>query len=90
MSNRPHVMTRHVTDVAECTPVVSRAIFSPTCDRDVLPAAIAAAGVSNHHVITAVRQQLNLGGGRVRAIEDAQRGFSIGGAGMCVGELGVM
>src|SRR5438552_6486407 len=90
MSDRPDLITCHIADVTECAPVVSRAVFTPTGDRNVLPAAVAASGVRDHHVVTAVRQQLNFRGRRVRSVEDAQRRFSSRGTGRCVGDFSVM
>ena len=87
MSDGPDLATLHVADVAERTPVVSGTVFTPACDSDVLPAAVTTAGVGDHHVVAAVRQQLNLRRRRVRTAEDPHRRLWICGAGMGLGEL---
>ena len=70
---RPEHAGRRVADVAEAAPVVAGRVLLPAGDRDVLPAAVAAAGRRDEHVVAAVRQQLHFGHGRVRAADDPDR-----------------
>src|SRR2546427_409455 len=67
MRGRPYFSPFHVVDVAECSPVVSRRVFTPSCNSDVLPTAVTAASIRNHDVVTPVRQQLHLRRRCVRA-----------------------
>src|SRR5205814_6186237 len=73
VSGRPGIAICHVADVAECSPIVSRAVFAPARDRDVLPAAVATSGIGEHHVVAAVRKQLNFRDRRIGTGEYAQR-----------------
>ena len=59
VGGRPELPARHVAEVAERAPVVAGGVFTPARDRDVLPAAVAAARIRDHHVVSAVRQQLH-------------------------------
>ena len=75
---RPERAGRHVAHVAEAAPVVARGVLLPTRQRDVLPAAVAAARGGEEQVIARVRQQLNLRHRRVGARNDADRRRSRG------------
>ena len=67
MRGRPDDPVGHIADITEGAPVVAGGVFSPTRDREVVPAAVAAAGAREHDVVPAVRQQLHLRYRRVRA-----------------------
>ena len=56
MRGRPYIPTLHVVDVAECSPVVSGRVFTPSRNSDVLPTAVTAASICNHDVVISVRQ----------------------------------
>ena len=71
--SRPELTAGHVADVAEGPPVVAGRVFPPARDSEVLPAAVAAAGVGQHDVVPAVRQQLHLRCRGVGAVEHAHR-----------------
>ena len=53
--------------------VIARRVFAPARDRQVLPTAVPAACVGDHHVVAAVRQKLHFRGRRLRRIEDPHR-----------------
>ncbi|MBF8260466.1 MAG: hypothetical protein HW377_2840, partial [Actinobacteria bacterium] len=84
----PELPACRIPDVAERAPVVTGAVFTPARHRDVLPAAVAAARVRDHHVVSAVRQQLHFRYGSVGGAERAHR--HLGNTGGCAhaGELG--
>ena len=73
---RPELTARQVADVAEGSPVITRRVLLPARDREILPSAVSAARAGHHDVISAVRQQLHLGCGCVRAGDHARRGQS--------------
>src|SRR5208282_1570426 len=52
----PEIAAGEGTDIAKCTPVVAGAIFAPARHRNVLPATVAATGVCDHDMISAVRE----------------------------------
>ena len=74
---RPHVRRAvgdiQLAQIAEAAAVVAGAVLAPARDRQILPAAVAAAGLGHHDVIAAVGQQLHLGYRRVRRVEHADR-----------------
>ena len=72
---RPEDAARRVADVAERAPGVARGVFAPARDGDVLPAAVAAARVGDHHVIAAIRQELHFRDRRVGGRQHAHRRF---------------
>src|SRR5579885_1558770 len=90
MRSRPYFSAFHIPDVAEGSPVVTSSVFAPSCDSQVLPTAVTAAGVRNHYVISAIGQQLNFGRRRVRAAEHPACRFTIDGSDMFAGNLGRM
>ena len=51
---RPEPAAGHVPDEAKRSPVVEGAVFAPACDGEVLPAAVSAAGIGDHQVVSAV------------------------------------
>ena len=67
MRIRPKHAARDFADVAKRTPVVAGGIFPPTRNGKVFPATVAATRVGDHHVVTAIRQQLHFRRWRVRA-----------------------
>src|SRR5512136_2344385 len=71
----PDIPAGYVADVTEHAPVVAGAVLSPARDRDILPAAVSAARVRDHHVVSAIRHQLHLWYRRVGAAENADRRF---------------
>ena len=85
---RPELPARRVAQVAECTPIVAGAVFAPACHRDVLPAAVTAAPVRDHHVVSAVRQKLHLRYRGVGGAENPDRHFLAEGSRPQFGELG--
>ena len=70
---RPDLAAGDIAQVAEAAPGIARRILVPARDRQVLPAALPAAGVGDHHVVAAVGQQLDLGRRRVGAGDDTHR-----------------
>ncbi len=85
---RPELPGAHVADVAERAPVVAGAVLAPAGDGEVLPAAVAASRVRDHHVVSAVRQQLHFRRRGVRRAENAHRGLRAAGGRRGDGELG--
>src|SRR5438105_11526489 len=85
---RPELAGLCITDIAERAPIVASSVLAPPRNGQILPSAVAAAGVGDHHVIPAVGQQLHLRRRRIRAVEHAHRGF--GGACwfLYIGQLG--
>jgi hypothetical protein len=77
---RPDDAAVDVAQVAEAAPGVGGAVLAPSSDGHVLPAAVAAAGVGEHHVIAAVREQLHLGRRRVRRGDHPRRRLDAGPA----------
>ena len=73
MRSGPEHAARDIADVAEAAPVVARRILSPARDGEIFPAAVAAAGVGDHDVVAAIRQQLHFGARRVGARQNAHR-----------------
>src|SRR5437763_1712427 len=90
MRGRPYFAAFQIVDVAEGSPVVTGSVFTPSCDSEVLPTAVTAASIGNHHVISAIRQQLNFRRRCVRAAEHPAWRFTITGADMFAGNLGGM
>ena len=76
-----------VADIAEGAPVVAGGVFAPARDRQILPAAVAAARIGDHHVVPAVGQQLHLGRRRVGIGEDAHRRFGATGSRRVIARL---
>ena len=87
MRGGPDLPARHVADIAECAPVVASAVLAPAREGDVLPPAVAAARVADHHVVPAVRQQLDFRHRRVGVAEHVHRRLRIAGGAAQVGEL---
>src|SRR5208282_1236425 len=87
---RPELAARDGTDIAKCTPVVAGTVFAPARHRNVLPATVAATGVCDHDMISAVRQQLQFRRRRVRTGESAYWRFCAVGTTTYVGEFGQM
>src|SRR3972149_3525128 len=79
IGGRPELSAVHVAEVTERAPAVAGNVFAPARDRDVLPAAVTAAGVREHPVVSAVRQQLPFRNRRVRAVENAPPRLQAGG-----------
>ena len=52
-----------VAQVAEAAPGIATRVFAPTRDRDVVPAAEAAAGSRDQHVVAAIGKELDFGHG---------------------------
>ena len=50
----PELPACRIADVAERAPVVAGAVFPPACHRDVIPAAVPAARIRDHHVVSFV------------------------------------
>ena len=73
MAARPELAARQIAEVAEAAPVVAGGVLAPARDGEILPAAVAAAGVRDHDVVAAVRQQLHFRDRRVRRREHAHR-----------------
>ena len=71
----PELPARRVADVTERPPVVAGGVFAPARDCHVFPAAVTAACVRDHHVVSAVGQQLHFRHRRIRIAEDAHRRF---------------
>src|SRR5512139_1805359 len=69
----PELPAFGVADVAERAPVVAGAVFTPARHRDVLPAAVTASRVRDHHMVSSVRQQLHLRYGSVGGVERAHQ-----------------
>ena len=88
VSGGPELPAGSIADVAERAPVVAGAVFTPTRHRDVLPAAVPAARIRDHHVVSAVRQQLHLRYGSVGGAERADRHLGNAGLRAQAGELG--
>ena len=84
----PELAACRIADVAERAPVVAGAVFAPARHRDVLPAAVAAARIRDHHVVPAVRQQLHLRNGSVGGAEGPHRHPGGAGSRGQAGELG--
>ncbi len=76
---RPELAAGGVAQVDEAAPGVAGGVLAPARHRQVLPAAVAAAGLRDHDVVAAVRQQLHLGRRRVGRGDDADR--HLGGVG---------
>ena len=75
MRGRPDLAVVDIAQKAEGAPVVARAVLAPAGDGEVLPAAVAAAGMGDHHVVSAVGQQLDF---RRRRIGVAQHPYRRG------------
>ena len=54
MRGRPKVAGREVAQITKAAPAVARRVLMPAGDREVAPAAVAAAGIGDHDVIGAV------------------------------------
>ena len=76
--DRPELAARNVAQVTEHSPVVACRVFAPARDREVFPAAAAAARVGHHHVVAAVGQQMHFGHRRVRSGQHAYRRLGAG------------
>ena len=63
VSGGPELPACRIADVAERAPVVAGAVFTPARHRDVLPAAVTAARIRDHHVVSAVRHSCTSGTG---------------------------
>ena len=72
---RPELAADHVAQIEKRAPVIAGAVFAPARDREVAPAAVAAAGVGHHDMVAAVRQQLHFRRRRVRTDRRQHRGF---------------
>ena len=73
MRRRPRLAARDVADVTERAGVVTCRVLAPACDGEVVPAAVAAPGIADHHVIAAIRQKLHFGYRRIGRGDDAHR-----------------
>ncbi len=80
IGGRPELPAGHVAEVTERAPVVAGSVFAPARDCDVLPTAVTAPRVRDHHVVSAVRQQLHFWDRRVRAAENAHPRLRAGGS----------
>ena len=90
VGGRPERAGAGVADVAKRTPVVAGGVFAPARDGAILPAAVAATGIGDHHVIAAVRQQLHFRYRRVGAAQHPHWHFRAAGGGAHVGRVGGM
>ena len=72
---RPDATARRIAQVAERAPRIAGGVLAPARDRDVVPPAVAAAGVRDHDVIAAVGQELHRRDRRMRRGEHAHRRF---------------
>ncbi len=79
-----------VFQVNEIAPGIAHAVFPPARHRQVVPAAVAAAGMGQHDVIAAIRQQLHFRRRRIRVAQYADRHFRAAGAGLDAGQFGGM
>src|SRR5688572_22274087 len=90
IGGRPERAVTDVAQIAEHAPAVTRGIGAPARDGEVAPAAVTAAGLCQHEMVAAVREQLHLGAGGVWILEDANGGFAsrlLGRAARHLGEL---
>ena len=85
---RPEGAGLGVAQVAEAAPLVAGRVLAPARDGQILPAADAAAGIRQHHVITAVGQQLHLGCRGVGGLDQVQRRLGGADAGAHLGTVG--
>ena len=90
VGGRPERAGAGVADVAKRTPVVAGGVFAPARDGAILPAAIAATGIGDHHVIAAVRQQLHFRYRRVGAAQYPHRHLRAGRNSSGIGRLGAL
>ena len=88
VGGRPERPAGGITQVTERAPVVARAVLAPACDRDILPMAVAAARIGDHHVVAAIRQELHFGVEGVGCVEHAHRRFGTTGGGLRLGQFG--
>ena len=71
----PVFSARRVTHVEKRAPIVTCAVFTPSRDRKIPPAAVAAACVGHHDVVAAIREQLDLRGRGVHSDRGLWRPF---------------
>ena len=84
---RPEPPAGCVAQIAERAPMVAGAVFAPAHDGHVLPAAVATAGVGDHDVIPAVRQELHFGSKGLRSVEHPHRCLKAAGGGLRLRKL---
>ncbi|MND79354.1 hypothetical protein D3C80_710910 [compost metagenome] len=76
----PDLTGLRVAQVTESAPVIAGGVFAPAGQGQILPAAVAAAGLGEHQVIVGVGQQLHFGDRGVHTVElacgEAGRGDS--------------
>ena len=66
MGGGPEFPGLHIAQIDKSAPAIARGILAPAGDRQVAPAAVAAAGAADHDVIAAVGQQVDLRSVQIR------------------------
>ena len=88
ISRGPKLAAGRVAHIAKRAPGIAGGVFTPARNRQVFPAAVAATRVRNHHVISAVRQQLHFRHARVRVGKDPKGRIGRRRSGSQAGEFG--
>ena len=79
IGGRPELARPHIAEIDKGAPAIARGILPPTGDRQLAPAAVAAAGTRDGHMVAAVGQQMHFGGRWRRVGEDAHHAFAAAG-----------
>src|SRR6516162_6062147 len=69
ISYRPEFSRRCIAQINKSSPAIARGILSPAGDRQIAPTAVAASGVGDCQVVTAVGQELDLRRARSGGVE---------------------
>ncbi len=73
----PELSRRQIAQINKRPPAIARGIFAPAGDRQIAPAAVAAAGAADDDMIATVGQQMNLRHRRRGIRENAHRRFRL-------------
>ncbi len=75
----PEFPRRHIAQINKRSPAVARGIFAPAGDRQIAPAAVAAAGAADDHMVTAIGQQVDFRRCRGGMLEYTHDSFVVSG-----------
>src|SRR6202022_3174587 len=75
ISYGPEFSGRWIAQINKIPPAIASGILAPAGNRQIAPSTVAAAGVADRHVITAVGQEVDLRTARSGGVEDSHLQF---------------
>src|SRR6516225_8759847 len=71
ISDGPEFSAHCITQIDKSSPAIARGVLAPAGDRQIAPTAVAASGIGDCHVVTAVGEEVNLRRARSGGVEDS-------------------